>query len=256
MRKSDSILWKTLKFLQLNKVYRLIRSSLPSSVVNVVSDVAYKNAHLRLVFAEELEPKYEMAWKHLQGLGVGLGDYLEFGVSVGTSMACMHRVLTKLGLNNIRSFGFDSFQGMPASAAFEDLGAFKPGQFASPLAETKEFLNNAGIDWNRTHLTEGWFEDTLNEETTAKLGIRKASIIMIDCDIYSATKTALNYSKPMIIDYAVLFFDDWKDDITYGEFKAYSEFLAENKYLQSVEFGSYPGHGKIFVVKNTKAVLN
>ena len=240
-----------MKFFQLDKGYRLIRGMLPSSVVNAVNKIALKNAYIPLVYAEKIEPKYESAWKYLQSLGVDLGDYLEFGVSRGTSLACMHRVVSKLNLSNIRLFGFDSFQGMPERPAIGDHGNWKPGEFASTVSETENFLNAAGIDWNRTHLVEGWFDDTLNTHTTEKFGIGKGSVIMVDCDIYSATKSALNYSMPMIVDYSVIFFDDWQNSKTFGENKAYSEFLSEHKHLHSVEFGTYFPNGKIFVVKNT-----
>ena len=36
-----------------------------------------------------------------------LGDYLEFGVSRGTSMACAYRTLQKSGLHEMRLIGFD-----------------------------------------------------------------------------------------------------------------------------------------------------
>ena len=254
MRKSDSLLWRILKFFQVHKVYRSIKGVLPSSVVKVVGDVTLNNVYMPLIYPEALEPKQELAWKHLLSLGVKPGDYLEFGVSSGTSMACMHRTLNKLNIKNVRLFGFDSFEGMPEIAAIEDQGTWKPGQFASPIEKTKENMTTAGIDWSRTHLIQGWFDDTLNAQTTEKFGIKKASILMVDCDIYSAAKTALNYSLPMIIDYAAVFFDDWNDDITFGEYKAYSEFLSENKHLQSEEFGTYHPTGKIFIVKNTNTI--
>ena len=37
----------------------------------------------------------------------GLGDYLEFGVSRGTSMVCVHDVLQAKGLRDIRLIGFE-----------------------------------------------------------------------------------------------------------------------------------------------------
>ena len=253
MRTRDSILWRVLRFFQFNKIYRSVRNLLPASVVDSVTDLTMKNVHFPLVSAEELEPKYTMAWERLKALGVELGDYLEFGVSRGASMTYMHRVTKKLKLKNVRMFGFDSFQGMPESAEVEDGGEWKPGQFASTMDETRAFLNSYNVDWNRTHLIQGWFEDTLNSATTEKYNIRKASVIMVDCDIYSAAKVALNYSLPMIQDYAVIFFDDWRDDITFGEYKAYSEFLAENEHLESEEIGTYAPTGKIFLVKNAAA---
>ena len=255
MRTRDSFLWRVLRFFQLNKIYRSMRNMLPAAVVDTVTDMTLKNVHFPLVAADELEPKYAMAWQRLQSLGAELGDYLEFGVSRGASMVCMHRVTKKLKLKNVRMFGFDSFEGMPDSAEVEDQGTWKPGQFASTIEETRTFLNDYKIDWNRTHLIKGWFEDTLNSDTTKQYNIRKASVIMVDCDIYSASKVALNYSLPMIKDYAVIFFDDWRDDITFGEYKAYSEFLNENKHLKSEQIGTYAPTGMIFLVKNTNAAI-
>ena len=254
MRKTDSTLWKILRFFQLHKLYRAVKGTLPSSVVDVVSNVTLKNVHMPLIWVEALEPKYEMACKYLEGLNTEIADYLEFGVSEGTSMACMHRVTSKLNLTNVRLIGFDSFEGMPDSAAVEDAGTWKPGQFASPIEDTKAFLDKEGVDWKRTFLIKGWFEDTCNEQTTRQYDIRKASIIMIDCDIYSAAKVALNYSLPMIKDYAVVFFDDWHDDKSFGEYRAYDEFLSENKFIKSVEIGTYHPQGRIFCVTNTNTV--
>lgn len=255
MRTKDSLLWRVLRFFHLNKMYRSVRNMLPAAVVDTVTDITVKNVHFPLVSAEELEPKYTMAWERLKSLGVELGDYLEFGVSRGASMVCMHRVTKKLNLKSVRMFGFDSFEGMPESAKVEDDGTWKPGQFASTIDETRTFLNAYKIDWTRTHLIKGWFEDSLNTATTEQFNIRKASVIMVDCDIYSASKVALNYSLPMIKDYAVIFFDDWRDDITFGEYKAYSEFLNENQHLHSEEIGTYAPTGKIFLVKNKSAVI-
>ena len=84
-----------------------------------------------LVPVRELERTYRDA---LMLLGSheradGIGDYLEFGVYVGTSLLCMHRVSRAIGLSSLRLFGFDSFQGLPESAATEDEGRFRPGWF-------------------------------------------------------------------------------------------------------------------------------
>ena len=168
----------------------------------------------------------------------------------------MNRVINKLELDKVRMIGFDSFEGLPGSAAVEDYGTWKPGQFACAIENTKEFLSKEHVDWSRTFLIKGWFEDTLNDKTTKQYGIRKASVVMIDCDLYSAAKAALNYSLPMITDHSVLFFDDWEDDINFGEYRAYSEFLNEHKNLQSTEIGTYFATGKIFCVTNTNKMTS
>ncbi len=250
MKTSYSQMWKILRFFQLHAVYRMIKGSLPLAISNLIKKIVERNVHTPLVDVEELQPKYEMAWQQLQSLGGEVGDYLEFGVSRGTSMRCMHDVVAKLELNDVRLFGFDSFQGMPESAAKEDNGVWKPGDFASTFEETREFLDKGDIDWTRTHLIKGWFEQTLNTRAIENLEIRKASVIMIDCDIYSASKRALNFSLPLITDYTVVFFDDWCNDDSLGECKAYKEFLHENKRIQSKEIGSYLPAGRIFLLRN------
>ena len=138
-----------------------------------------------------------------------LGDYLEFGVFNGRSMACMHRVLRDLDLPHVRLLGFDSFEGLPESAREDDGGAWQPGWFRSDIEITRELLTDVGVDWSRTHLIKGWFSDTCTPATAAQYGVRKASLIMVDCDTYRSTCEALQFVDPLIGDAAVLFFDDW-----------------------------------------------
>jgi len=119
MRTAYSFLWRALRFLQLHRVPGLIK---------IMPEVRRERGGI--VLPNELEPKYASAWRCLQRMEVVPGDYLDFDVSRGTSLACMHRVVTRLSLDNVRLFGFDSFEGMPSNAAWEDLGVWRPGQFA------------------------------------------------------------------------------------------------------------------------------
>jgi hypothetical protein len=87
----------------------------------------------RLVPEKELERKYEAALRflaHRHG-AAALGDYLEFGVFHGASLACMHRALEAGGFERVRLFGFDSFAGLPAAADTEDDQTFHAGQFTA-----------------------------------------------------------------------------------------------------------------------------
>lgn len=252
MRTSDSALWTILKFLKLNIIYRgLIKGLLPAALNNKIAQITLKNTIVPLVLAEEIEPQYTAAWKYLLRSDSKVGDYLEFGVSFGTSLKCMHNVMKQLNLQSARIFGFDSFEGLPESASIEDEGTWRPGQFASAIETTIKYLTEQGINWQKTFLLKGWFDATLTKETITKFKITKASVIMIDCDIYSSSKLALDFCIPLIKSEAVIFFDDWKEDKNFGECKAYTEFLEENPQFKSKEFGTYRPTGKIFVIKNT-----
>jgi predicted O-methyltransferase YrrM len=192
----------------------------------------------------------------------GVGDYLEFGVYVGTSLLCMHRASKAAGLGRMRLFGFDSFQGLPEAAA-EDEGPYRPGWFRADYDLARENLSRNGIDWSRTVLVPGWFEDTLTPELVERLGIRKAGVILIDCDIYSAARTALEFCAPLIKDKAVVVLDDWPGDTPeaqgLGERRAFDEFLACNPDLRAEEREPYRWEGrpnavgKVFLVTRAGA---
>ncbi|MEM1136251.1 MAG: TylF/MycF/NovP-related O-methyltransferase, partial [Bacteroidota bacterium] len=186
-----------------------------------------------------------------------IGDYLEFGVCHGSSLLCMHQVLKESEIDNVRLFGFDSFEGLPEVAATD--GVWNPGDFYAGFEKVKNYLTKKGIDWNRVTLTKGWFKDTLNLDFIRKYKIKKASIIMIDCDIYQSTKEALNFCKNLIKDKTIIFFDDWNSSglatKNLGEKRAFDEFLNENPQFTAQKFDSYSyqgnPNGEIYLVSSS-----
>jgi O-methyltransferase len=181
------------------------------------------------------------------------GHYLEFGVSRGTSLACMYQALESEHLPHVRLIGFDSFQGLPAEAAEE---GWSPGAFWSTRAATEKYLTRNGVDLDRVTLVEGWFQQTLTEETRRRFKIEAASLIMIDCDIYSASRDALWFCEPLICDRAVIFFDDWgrrseKGEI--GQKEAFDEFLAAFPSLAVEPLPGYIPEARVFLVTRRRA---
>ena len=247
-----------LRKLKLHKVLKPLKPLIPGKILRW----AELNTHRELVDPSQLKPQFEKAWTALIGsFGAGsLGDYLEFGVSHGTSLNCMDKVLKELDLKNVRIFGFDSFEGLPENAKLEGSHKFIPGAFKSSIEKTKGFLSANGVDWNRTFLIKGWYSDTLTEDLKRKHNITKASIIMIDVDIYSSSKEALEFCKSLIKDTSIIFFDDWYTfgyaERRLGEKKAFDEFLNDNPQFKAEDFGEYALRGrvfsKIFKITNTK----
>ncbi|KKL10075.1 hypothetical protein LCGC14_2559460 [marine sediment metagenome] len=93
-----------------------------------------------------------------------IGDYLEFGVFYGSSLTCMYRVIESFGLDNVRFFGFDSFEGLPKTTIYDDQRSWRPEQFKSNFRYAQKNLNEQGINWNRVFLVKGCFSDTLNDD--------------------------------------------------------------------------------------------
>lgn len=205
-----------------------------------------KRGQIKLVPEAALEEKYEQALRFLAERHgpEGFGDYLEFGVFCGASMACMWRALQCVGLGSVRLFGFDSFEGLPAKTPEDSELPWEAGTFKSDYGLVQDLLEKQGVDSDRVFLVKGWYQHTLNEDLRQRHKIAKACIIMIDCDFYSSAKEALNFCGPLIQDEVMIFFDDWDAGIgladrDLGEKAAFDEFLREHPDLSAQEFGTY-----------------
>jgi hypothetical protein len=209
-----------------------------------------------LVNETELRPHYRNALQSLLETHgpEGIGDYVEFGVYRGNSLLLMYDELLRAGLDHVRLFGFDSFAGLPS----DDEGFWEEGSFSADYERVVRALNQRRVDQRRVALVKGFFSDTLNDEFLAKHNLRRVSIVMIDCDLYSSAKQALDFCRPLLDGEAIIFFDDWNPlaNKNKGEKRAFEEFLRENPVFEAEAIGDYsyrPGdvHGKIFRVHRT-----
>lgn len=160
--------------------------------------------------------------KHLKS-----GDIFEFGVFTGNSL----RFISKY-MPNKKIYAFDSFEGLPEAWSGARSRTHKKGHFNVNGNLPK--INNPNITF-----IKGFFENTLPEFIKNYNG--KVSMIHIDCDIYSSTKTILDYMKEYISTDIVLVFDELigYPNFEMNEIKAWMEFIEETKlsykYLYSAK---------------------
>lgn len=238
----------------IDRLYRRIRPIPPSPAPQTPSDVH----RLRLVPAEALTQRFEDILRTLRSEAAApMGDYVEFGVYNGTSMTCMFTALSRLGLNQVALFGFDSFMGLPPEASHEDGGVWKPGQFACPKEVAVQNLISGGVPPERVHLVEGWYKDTL-EKAPADYGIKNVSCVLIDSDTYSAARLALEFIFPVLDSVAALIFDDWKlndlDIKGMGEYRAFNEFLDQHPRTSVESLHGYNRKSKVFILRRSASI--
>lgn len=199
----------------------------------VEQTIIYKAAHI--IAAEKVE-----------------GDYLEFGVYAGGSFIYAYHVIEKIfeprqrpgfaerseadGVEikriweNMRFFAFDSFQGLPEPEGVDrESRDFARGKYTCAEDTFRANLARAGVPLQKVVPVRGLFEQTCTEETIRKYGMRKASIIHVDCDLYASAKTALDFVKPLLTDGTVIIFDDWfcfRGNPNLGEQRAFNEWTA------------------------------
>jgi len=152
--------------------------------------------------------------------------FLEFGVYKGDSINRFADLMP-----DATWYGFDSFVGLPEAW---NLGA-KTGAFSRGGV--------LPVVYGNVKLIKGFFEQTLPEFVAAHRD-EAIAILHIDCDLYSATKTVLSLTRPLLKHGTIIIFDElinyqgWQD----GEYKALMEFTAEQKlrfeYLAYTRTGS------------------
>jgi tetratricopeptide (TPR) repeat protein len=135
------------------------------------------------------------------------GPFAELGVRFGRST----RQLAQAGRP---LHGFDSFEGLPEAWHILAQGAY------STQGERPEVPPNVTL-----HV--GLFDETLPPFVASADG--PLSLVNVDCDLYSSTRSALRHLAPLLVAGTVLVFDEylvndaWRED----EYKAFQEVVAE-----------------------------
>lgn len=186
------------------------------------------------------------------------GDYFEFGVFKGYAFWYAQDIARRHGLEGMHFFGFDSFAGLPPVRGRDRTPRedFYEGQYACPKDRVVANLNAKGVDWSRTHLIEGYFEQSLTEELKVRLHRRRVAIALIDCDLYESTAVVLRFIEDLIADGTILLFDDWNcfdGDDERGERKAFAEFLGRNPRLSAQALFPYGVYGQVFTMAVDRA---
>jgi len=196
----------------------------------------------------------DMAFKiaKQQHQGGPIGDYYEFGLYKGYTFYRAFRAALELGLDDVRFFGFDSFQGLPQVEGIDKSESrFFEGQFACSQEQVEKNLRKHKVDFHRIELVKGFYEDTLTEELKKSLNAGFAGVILFDCDLYSSTRTALSWLEGLIIDKTVLVFDDWysfAESNELGQQQALKEFLNRNQQFEVEPVMEFERNGKMFLV--------
>lgn len=198
------------------------------------------------------------------------GDYLEFGVFRGDRLIQAYETATfvtsriRTGgdpylakastkpLEEMRFFGFDSFEGLPKANTIDVVEGQEEwigqGGFAASLDEVTRLMPKKGIESGRIKLVKGWFNETLTPKTKQELGIKAAAIVYVDCDFYESAVPCLEFITDLLVDGSVIIFDDWwifKGRPDKGEQRAFREWQ-EKHGIKCQEF--FGGTAKSFMI--------
>jgi O-methyltransferase len=181
------------------------------------------------------------------------GDYLEFGVYSGWSLTAAYHLARKHRLAGMRFLGFDSFEGLPPMNGADryPFQQFAEGQLRCDQATVERNLRRCGVDMDRVRLVKGWYKDTLTARNREQLGLRKAAVVWIDCDLYESTASVLDFIEPALQDGTVIVMDDWflfRGHPQRGERRAFAEWLERHPGIQVTPFAKPGWHEASFIV--------
>ncbi len=176
------------------------------------------------------------------------GDYLEFGVFEGTSLLAAFECDRRFrGPETPRRkfWGFDSFEGFKYFDGRDRHPFFKEGEFRSSLPQTQRRLARAIRGRAEFELVPGYFEQTIAGKCAPDLGIGRVSVALIDCDLGTPARLALEFIRPALPNGAVIILDDYfayRGSRELGVAGAFAQFQADHPALVFRRLFDY-GHG-------------
>jgi len=190
-----------------------------------------------------------IAWNQIEG------DYLEFGCCTGVTFRLAHKY-SRLEDLDMHLYAFDSFAGMPEPKGVDVEPQWSAGWFHQTIQDFENKLRSAGIKQSEYTLVPGYYSKSLNEDTREKLEVKKAALILVDCDYYESTVPVLDFILPYLQTGTVIAIDDFylfKGDPDRGEQRALREFLQQHPEIELVEYLNFGWHDKSYIVKKRDA---
>jgi hypothetical protein len=197
------------------------------------------------------ETFFDLAFTALHFNGID-GDYAEFGCHGGYTFAqAYHQARRRKHPAHL--WGFDSFRGLPAPSGPEDAHPrFRAGRLATSVEDFHRICRVNRVPRSAYEVVEGYFEDTI-----AKLSPSDPPtdlcLAYIDCDLYSSTRTVLEFLAPRLKHGMILAFDDyycWSPTAAAGERVAIAEFFDGHERWNLVPYLQFGWHGASFVVED------
>jgi O-methyltransferase len=184
------------------------------------------------------------------------GDYVEFGSCGGKTFALAYHE-SRRHKHNAKLWSFDSFQGLPASKGYKDNHpVWKEGTMSMPLQQFYNICADNKIPRAEYHVVPGFYDEVLPAMSSTDEP-RNIALAYIDCDLYSSTKTVLEFLMPRLKHGMIIAFDDyfcWSASEISGERRAEMEFFSNNTRWALLPYMHFGWHGKSYVVEDRKIV--
>lgn len=182
------------------------------------------------------------------------GDYVEFGCCGGGTFRQAFSESRRHGFN-CQLWAFDSFEGLPAQSLVEDRHPrWQRGDMKTSLETFHAICENHGMARHEYSVVPGFYDETIGA-SKQYAGPLPAEIAFayIDCDLYSSTKTVMDFLGPRLKHGTLIALDDYfcydQHELS-GERRASLEFLTNHPNLHFSPYLPFGWHGMSFIVED------
>lgn len=203
----------------------------------------------------ELSQRREFMRKAFRALSFNgiSGDYLEFGSWGGMTFALAYHESRRFG-SQCKLWSFDSFQGLPDQAVAEDEHPqWQKGTMSTSLQEFKSICRRQKVPASDYRVIPGYYEDTIGIDVSSKDLPHDVALAYIDCDLYSSTKTVLEFLSNRLKNGMIVAFDDYycfsKNTLS-GERRAFVELALRDRRFNFEPYVQFGWHGMSFIVED------
>jgi hypothetical protein len=184
------------------------------------------------------------------------GDYAEFGCWGGLTFSHAFAEARK-HKHKAHFWAFDSFRGLPPNQDERDVHPYWiEGDMSMSLQDFRTVCAANNIPETAYTVVPGFYSETL-DGAAAEAAPRNIALAYVDCDLYSSTRSVLNFLMPRLKHGMIIAFDDyfcWTSTQVSGERRAMLEAFEGHQRWHLLPFMQYSWGGQSFVVEDRSLI--
>lgn len=187
---------------------------------------------------------FQLTFDFLKENGIG-GDYFEFGCHRVRTFRMALSEARRHDLGGMRFLAFDSFAGLPESAAEHGVENWKTGALCTKEDEFQAIVAAHGVYADRVRSFKGFYSDTLTPALRDSLQAagHVAGLVTVECDFYESAVPVFDFIEPFLTEGSVIYIDDYfagyRGSPHKGVARAFAEFARRSRfrYVQHLQVG-------------------
>lgn len=187
---------------------------------------------------------YTQAFDFLTGNDIH-GDYHEYGCHRARTFRMALTAARRQGIEDMRFFAFDSFEGLPAPVEKPANPHWQAGSLRTGEDEFRDIIQAHGLYLDRVETIPGFYDRSLTGELQRRLQhtAGKIALATIDCDLYESAVPVFRFIEPLLQEGSLLYIDDlfngYKGSPCKGVARAFREFRKTSRFrfIRHVDVG-------------------